>query len=94
MKKLSISFQAYRLVWVRTAFYFFIPSLTLFLTQTETWSDETWSNSGAFSRARLIIACCIAGSTALAAYIDQSLNRARSNEETMKLQNERPENLP
>lgn len=68
---------AFKLVWVRVMLYVLVPSVTAFLTQTETWSGETWDNTHWFLKARLVVSCSIPGCLALAAFIDQSLQRAK-----------------
>lgn len=75
---------AFKLVWLRVACYFFIPAATLFLTQTETWSEKTWAETGAFLKGRLYTACLISGLSAMCAYIDSSFARARERSATMK----------
>lgn len=87
MKALRDFAIAYKLVWVRVAFYFLTPAIALFLTQTETYSQDTWDNLGGFLRWRLALACFIAGGTALCAYIDSSL--ARANQESDRLKERR-----
>lgn len=84
MKQLGDFVIAYKLVWLRVFFYFFIPAATLFLTQTETWDQPTWDALGSFLRFRLIMACVIAGSASLAAYLDSSLQRAREHSAELK----------
>lgn len=84
MKELTDFAVAFKLVWFRALCYFFIPAGTLFLTQTETWSDSTWAAMGAFLKTRLFLACIIAGSTSLAAYVDASLGAARKHNEELK----------
>ena len=75
---------AFKLVWLRVFCYFLIPAATLFLTQTETWSEKTWAETGPFLRGRLYTACLIAGLSAICAYIDSSFARARERSATMK----------
>lgn len=75
---------AFKLVWFRVSCYFFVPAVTLFLTQTETWSDKTWEETGAFLKVRLYAACLIAGLSAICAYIDSSFQRARERSSGMK----------
>lgn len=77
MKQLTDFALAYKLIWVRVLAYFFIPFMTLFLAQTETYSDETWANMGGFLKSRLFIACAIAGTSSLVGYIDSSMQRAK-----------------
>lgn len=84
MKAISDTFVAYRLVWIRVAFYFLTPAATLFLTQTETWSQGTWDALGAFLKGRLFLACFIAGGTGFCAYIDSSLQSARATAQDLK----------
>ena len=69
---------SYKLVWVRVILYMLIPSVTTFLSQTETWSGETWNNTSTFLKCRVFAYSGMAGLMALAAFIDQSLARARS----------------
>ncbi len=68
---------AYRLVWARVSAYFLIPFLTVILSQTETWSSETFEQTHWFLKARIGIAAFVAGVTAFCAYIDQSLKPAQ-----------------
>ena len=70
---------AFKLVWLRVALYMLIPSVTTFLSQTETWSGETWTNTATFLKCRVFAYSGMAGLMALAAFIDQSLARARNN---------------
>ncbi len=84
----------YKLVFLRGAIYTFIPAATLFLTQTETWGEKDWDLTGPFLRGRLLLACLVAGITALASFVDNSAHRAkesleskhRGDTETMRLQ--------
>jgi len=84
MKQITDFAIAYKLVWFRVFCYFAIPFGTLFLTQTETWSEETWTAMGVFLKSRLFAACSIAGAMSLCAYLDQSLNKARSEHDNLK----------
>jgi hypothetical protein len=68
---------AFKLVWIRVSCYFIIPFVIMFLSQTETWSGETWDNTHPFLKWRLFVTCCIAGLNALIAFIDQSMSRAK-----------------
>jgi hypothetical protein len=68
----------YKLVWLRVVLYVLLPSVGAFLTQTETWSGETWDATHIFLKIRLIISSAVPGGIALAAYVDQSLDRARN----------------
>ena len=79
---------AFKLVWFRVACYFFIPAGMLFLTQTETYSQDTWDAMGSFLRNRLYLACIIAGSSSLVAYLDSSLQRAKERSTGMKVERE------
>ena len=79
MKQAWDTVVAYKLVWIRVLLYVLIPSATTFLSQTETWSGETWSNTSGFLKGRVILYSALSGAAALAAFIDQSMARARSN---------------
>lgn len=92
MKQITDFAIAYKLVWFRVFCYFAIPAGTLFLTQTETYSGETWAAMGVFLHARLYVACCIAGAMSLCAYLDQSLNKARAEHQTLKAERELEKN--
>ena len=84
MKQITDFAIAYKLVWFRVFCYFAVPAGTLFLTQTETWSEDNWISMGPFLKSRLLIACCIAGAMSLCAYLDQSLNKARAEHAALK----------
>lgn len=86
MKAFTDTIIAYKLAWIRVAFYFLIPAGTLFLTQTETFSDQTWNGMGGFLKSRLVLQCCIAGASALAAYLDSSFQRAQDSSRQLKAQ--------
>lgn len=89
MLKASRDFMvAYKLVWFRAFCYFFIPAATLFLTQTETYSEETWNAMGAFLKSRLILSCVVCGAMSICAYIDSSLQKARNESEALKQKRE------
>jgi hypothetical protein len=92
MKQFTDFAIAYKLVWFRVMCYFAVPAGTLFLTQTETYSEETWAAMGSFLRSRLMIACCIAGAMSLCAYLDQSLNKARGEHQSLKVDRELKKN--
>ncbi len=70
--------SAFKLIYFRIAIYFLVPSATVFLSQTETWSQQEWNDTGSFLKGRLLIACMVAGFTAVAGYIDSSLHRAKA----------------
>lgn len=88
MRVLSDTLIAYKLVWFRVGCYFFIPAGLLFLTQTETWSGETWEATHAFLKNRLYLACIICGSNSLCAYVDSSFQRAKEAAAGMKVERE------
>ena len=57
---------------IRGAIYFTIPTVTTFLTQTETTaalSDFTW-----FQWSRIILSSLLSGLVAIKAFLDQSLS--------------------
>lgn len=88
MKQAWETMVAFKLVWFRVLCYFFIPSVTTFLAQTETWSGETWDNTHGFLKIRLLLISCVSGIAVLVAFIDQSLARAREAVETKRVQAE------
>ncbi len=69
---------ALKLVWLRVVLYFLFPSITTFLALTETWSGDTWDNTHAFLKVRMFICCAVAGLGAFIAFLDQSLQRAKT----------------
>src|SRR5437867_3995759 len=77
-------FNSYKLVFLRALIYTLIPAATLFLSQTETWSEASWNETGWFLRSRLLVSCVVAGITALASFIDQTVHRARTELETKR----------
>ena len=79
MKAAWETMLAFKLVWVRVLLYVFLPAVTAFLTQTETWSGDTWDHTHLFLKVRLFFSSAVPGFIALAAFIDQSLARARTN---------------
>jgi hypothetical protein len=78
MKDAWETMLAFKLVWVRVLLYVLLPAVTAFLTQTETWSGDTWEHTHIFLKIRLLLSSAIPGCIALAAFIDQSLARART----------------
>jgi hypothetical protein len=68
---------AYKMVWFRIALYFILPVITTFLTQTESMSGQAWEDTSMFLRYRMLAICLVPGFMAIAAFIDQSLARAR-----------------
>lgn len=78
MKQAWETVVAFKLVWVRVLLYVMIPSVTTFLSQTETWSGTTWDETATFLKVRVLFYSALAGAMALAAFIDQSMNRAKS----------------
>lgn len=68
---------ALRLVWFRVLLYFLIPFLTIVLSQTESWSGETWENTHWFIKIRVLIIAFLGGMGAFVAFIDQSLQKAK-----------------
>lgn len=77
MKNFIDTVVAFKLVWVRVLLYVVIPMLTTFLSQTETWSGDTWEHTHWFLKFRLALISALPGFIALAAFIDQSLARAK-----------------
>jgi hypothetical protein len=81
-------FTAFKFVWLRALGYVLVPAVTLFLSKTETWSGETWSNATDFEKVRLFITCGLPGITALMALIDQSMARASATHDGLKAHTE------
>jgi len=79
MNKTWETVVAFKLVWVRVIGYMLLPMAVTFLAQTETWSGQTWTDTPAFIKWRLVIICFIPGFSALLGFIDQSLGRAKEN---------------
>ena len=77
MKQAWETVVAFKLVWIRVALYAAIPSVTTFLSQTETWSGQTWNDTATFLKVRVLLYSSLAGCMALAAFIDSSMQRAR-----------------
>lgn len=77
MKAALDTLIAYKFVYFRVFCYFLIPAGTLFLTQTENYSQHTWTDMGTFLHGRLFLACAIAGITSLCAYLDASITNAQ-----------------
>lgn len=76
---------AFKLVWVRVLIYVILPISTTFLALTKDMDDSKWQAMGGFARARLYMESAGPGMLALAAFIDQSLARAKSDHERKKL---------
>ena len=68
---------AYKLVWLRVAFYVILPAAMLFDSYTETWSATDWASQSDFAKIRLFVKMGIAGGTSLIAFLDSSLHRTR-----------------
>lgn len=79
MKETWDTIVAYKLVWLRVLGYVLLPMVVTFLAQTESWSGETWDSTHIFLKWRLLLLCFVPGFSALLAFIDQSLARARDN---------------
>ena len=77
MKATWETIVAFKLVWVRVLLYVLIPSVTTFLSQTETWSGQTWNDTAVFLKARVFLYSALSGCMALAAFIDSSMQRAK-----------------
>jgi len=88
MKQAWDTMVAFKLVWFRVLCYFLIPSTVTFLAQTETWSGDTWDNTHNFLKTRIFLIAGVSGVSALVAFIDQSLARARDAVETKRGQTE------
>jgi len=78
MKAAWDTMVALKLVWFRTLMFLFLPILTTAITQTETWSGDTWDHTHPFIKWRLLAVCCVPGIMSLIAFIDQSLARAKN----------------
>ena len=79
---------AFKLVWLRVLLYIGLPTVSTFLSQTETWSGDTWEHTHWFLNLRLVIGSAVPGCLALAAFIDQSLARAREELKTRRTETE------
>lgn len=77
MKAIADTIIAFKLVWFRVACYFLIPFFTTFLALTETWSQQTWLDTGNFLKARLFVSCFVSGVTSLVAFIDSSFQKSK-----------------
>jgi hypothetical protein len=66
-----------RLIWFRVSCYFLIPFITTFLALTETWSQETWDQTGRFLVLRMLASCFVAGITSFVAFLDSSMGKAK-----------------
>lgn len=75
---------ALKLVWFRIAMYFFLPMISAFMSQTETWSGETWDHTHWFIKLRLIVGCSLPGFLALVAFIDSAMHKARAEVENSR----------
>lgn len=83
-KAITETMIALRLVWLRVLGYFLLPFFTVLLAQTETWSDQTWNETGTFTKIRVLVIAILAGMGAFMAFLDQSLQRAREEVEKSK----------
>ena len=86
---MKAAFIAYRLVAFRVVAYFLTPFLMVILSQTETWSGETYENTHWFLKVRIGLAAFVAGMTSLCAYIDQSLKPAQLLHNTLSEEDKR-----
>lgn len=68
---------AFKLVWVRVALYLAIPWGATFLTVTKNISAEQWEAMRSFERTKLYMEVSIPAAIAFAAFLDQSMARAR-----------------
>jgi hypothetical protein len=57
--------------------YFFLPTASAFMTQTETWSGNEWDSTHWFLKVRLIVGCSLPGLIALVAFIDSTMQKAK-----------------
>lgn len=87
------TFAAFKLVWIRVACYFIIPFSTTFLALTETWSQETWHNTGWFLIVRLFVSCFVAGITSFVSFIDNSFQRAKQDAQELRVKRESETNF-
>lgn len=52
-----------------------------FLAMTETWSDKTWFEMGAFTRFRLVMQCLAAGFFVIIAFLNKTVSRLEEGKE-------------
>ena len=77
MKQFIDTVVAFKLVWFRVLMYLLIPSLSTFISLTETWSGETWEHTHVFLRWRLFVSCVLPGFAAIVGYIDASFQKVK-----------------
>jgi len=78
------SLVAFKLVWVRVVLYVGLPIIATFLALTKDVDDAKWSAFGRFARAKLYMESISPGLVALAAFIDQSMARAKNDIENKR----------
>lgn len=84
MKALTDTVVVFKLVWIRVACYFFIPFGTSFLESTKSVTGEQWELLHWFDKMKTLSGCIIVGLVAFVAYIDSSMQRAKSEAQQLK----------
>lgn len=88
MKQVLDVINAYKLAWLWMLGLALIPAATLFLTQTETTSQESWDAMGGFLKFRLYLQCAVAGAAPVFGVLNKSYQRAQDIYDNLKTKRE------
>lgn len=78
MKQWLSSLNYWKLATIRCLIYMSIAGIADFLTDTETWSQETWNNTGPFLKIRLLLGTWATMATILVAFLDNTMSRLKN----------------
>lgn len=100
-KAISLAAAAYKLVWLRLALFFVLPFITVFLSETEDYSEAAWRELGTFRMTRIFMKASFPGLMSIAAFYDNSVTAAKARHKELKeaaaaeeIENMKPEEAP
>ncbi len=71
-------FTYWKMAFFKALLYMLVVGATDFLTNTETWSQETWDNTGPFIVIRMFCGVAIAMLTVMIAFLDSTMSNLKN----------------
>lgn len=78
MKELISKLTYWKMAALRVGLYSLIVGVSDFLTDTETWSQETWDATGLFLKSRMFLGNGVAMATVIVAFLDTTMSALRN----------------
>lgn len=78
MKEFFANLNYWKVATTRCLIYMSIAGISDFLTDTETWSEKTWDDTGLFLKTRLFLGVWVTMATILVAFLDSTMAQLRN----------------